>query len=60
MGHDITSEGVQINPNKIEAIQKWPAPKTVREVQSFLGFVQFFSKFIKGFFAMALPLTRLT
>ena len=28
----VTSEGVQINPNKVEAIQKWSAPKTVREV----------------------------
>ena len=49
-----------MNPNRVEAIQKWPAPKTVREVLSFLGFVQFFRKFIKGFSAKALPLTRLT
>ena len=42
MDHDLTSEGIQINPNKIEAVWKWPAPKTIREVYSFLGFVQFF------------------
>ena len=46
LGHDITSEGVQINPNKVEAVQKWPVPKSIRDVQSFLGFVQFFRKFI--------------
>lgn len=60
LGHDITQEGLSINPDKIEAVKKWPTPTTRKQVQSYLGFVQFFRKFIKNFSAIALPLTTLT
>ena len=38
-----------MDPAKVEAIIKWEAPKTVKKVQGFLGFVNFYRKFIKNF-----------
>ena len=46
--------------SKILAIQNWPTPKTVKQVQSFLGFANFYRHFIKNFSKIALPLTTLT
>jgi len=44
----------------IEAIANYPAPKTVRQVQSFLGLANYFRKFIKDFLLKAYPLHQLT
>ena len=43
----------------VEAIEKYPIPKTIREVQSFLGFCSYFRKFIKGFSILTKPLYEL-
>ena len=51
---------VRMDPAKILAIQNWPTPKTVKPVQSFLGFANFYRRFIKNFSKIALPLTTLT
>ena len=51
---------VRMDPAKIFAIQNWPTPKTVKQVQSFLGFANFYCGFIKNFSKIALPLTTLT
>ena len=60
LGHLITSEGVATDPKKIEAVIKWPRPKTVHDVRSFLGFVGYYRRFIKGFSALSRPLYDLT
>jgi len=51
---------VRMDPHKVSAIGKWPEPKTVREVQSFLGFCNFYRNFIEGFSHAAKPLWNLT
>ena len=51
---------VKMDPAKILAIQNWPILKTVKQVQSFLGFANFYRRFIKNFSKIALPLTTLT
>ena len=51
---------IKMDPAKILAIQNWPTPKTVKQVQSFLGFANFYRRFIKNFSKIALPLTTLT
>ena len=56
LGFDISPEGLQISDAKIRSLKKWPKPTTVQQVQLFLGFVQFFRKFTKGFSKIAEPL----
>ena len=48
-----------MDPAKIEAIIKWEALKTVKAVQGFLGFANFYRKFIKNFSQLVMPLTNL-
>jgi hypothetical protein len=45
-----------MDPAKLKGILDWPAPKTVKEVQSFIGFGNFYCCFIKGFSHLAHPL----
>jgi hypothetical protein len=53
-------EGLCADPEKVQAIKSWEAPKTVREVRSFLGFANFYRPFIPRFAELAAPLSRLT
>ena len=46
--------------DKIQAIQEWPTPQKVKDVQSFLGFANFYRRFIKNFANIAKPLHILT
>lgn len=45
---------------KIRAIQEWKAPTSVRGVQAFLGFANYYRKFIRNFSGIVAPLIRLT
>ena len=49
LGHVVSRKGISTNPKKIEAVSKWPTPKTVYDVRSFLGFVGYYRRFIKNF-----------
>ena len=49
-----------MDPNKVKAVTTWPTPTTKRELQQFLGFVNFYRRFVKGFAKIAKPLTKLT
>jgi len=60
LGHIVSSKGVSCDPKKIEAVKNWPRPKTVKEVRSFLGFAQYYRKFIRQFSILAGPLYDLT
>ena len=59
-----TSEGrpgcVKMNPAKTHAIGTWESPKSTKDVQSFLGFANFYKRLIKDFAKLASPLTALT
>nr|GEX09963.1 putative reverse transcriptase domain-containing protein [Tanacetum cinerariifolium] len=54
-----TLHGITMDPAKVEAITKWPRPKTVIEVRSFLGLTGYYRRFVEGFSCLALPLTKL-
>ena len=47
-GNILTDNGIRPDPTKVEAIKNWPIPKTVKDLQSFLGAVNFLGKFIQG------------
>ena len=58
--HVISAEGVATDESKIEAIKNWPTPTNVIEVQSFLGFMGYYHRFIPKFAQVACPLHELT
>src|SRR5215469_6394837 len=51
---------IRMDPQKVEAVRNWKSPNKKRELQQFLGFCNFFRRFIRGFSQVAKPLTRLT
>ena len=56
----MSDQGVSVDPEKIQAIQAWPQPKSATEVRSFLGLAVYYRKFVKGFASLAQPMTQLT
>lgn len=58
LGHLITPEGIKPNPSKIEAVQKFPIPKTIKEIKSFLGLVGYYRRFISNFAKITSPMTK--
>ena len=59
LGMFISPRGITMDPSKVEAILSWPVPKTIRELQSFLGFANFYRRFIDNYSGMMKALTRL-
>ncbi|QRV83029.1 Transposon Tf2-7 polyprotein [Ceratobasidium sp. AG-Ba] len=60
LGLVITPEGISMEEEKIKAIMEWGAPRKIKEVQAFLGFVNFYRRFIAEFSKIARPLHDLT
>jgi len=60
LGYVLTTDGVEMDPVKTAAIRDWPTPKNVTEVQEFMGFANFYRKFIRGYSGVSAPLTDLT
>lgn len=60
LGFIVTPNGIEMDPGKVEAITKWPKPNNLKELQSYLGFINFYRRFIEGFSRAARPLHDLT
>ena len=60
LGYIISPRGVEMDPAKVKAVTQWPVPKNLKELQGFLGFVNFYRRFIVDFSALAKPLHELT
>ncbi|GKG05771.1 putative reverse transcriptase domain-containing protein, partial [Tanacetum coccineum] len=60
LGHVIDSEGIHVDPAKIESIKDWTSPKSPIEIRQFLGLVGYYRRFIEGFSKIAKPMTKLT
>ncbi|XP_061136628.1 uncharacterized protein LOC133155378 [Syngnathus typhle] len=60
LGFIIAPGTVQMDPAKVSAVTQWPRPDNRKKVQQFLGFANFYRRFIRGFSATAAPLHALT
>ena len=59
LGHIVYAEGIRVNPAKVEPIVNWKPPRNVTEVRSFLGLTRYYRRFVKVFFVIASPVTKL-
>jgi predicted aspartyl protease len=60
LGFIISTDGIEVDPDKVSVVRDWQAPTTVRGIQSFLGFCNFYRRFIRNYGLIAKPLVRLT
>ena len=60
LGLIITQGQLQSDPTKIQAVEEWPIPVTRKQLQRFLGFANFYRRFIRDFSRVAAPLHQLT
>ncbi|XP_042051304.1 uncharacterized protein LOC121796544, partial [Salvia splendens] len=58
LGHVVTSDGIRVDPAKVEAVQEWKSPSTQNEIRSFLGLAGYYRRFIEGFSKIARPMTQ--
>eukprot|EP00253_Pinus_taeda_P030101 PITA_30101 len=59
LGHYISSQGITVDPAKIQIIVDLPIPQNQRAVRSFLGYASYYRRFIEHFSKLALPLFKL-
>ncbi|XP_022846385.1 uncharacterized protein LOC111369134 [Olea europaea var. sylvestris] len=60
LGHIITAQVTEVDPNKVEAINDWLQPTNAREVHSCLRLAGYYTQFIEGFSKITIPMTQLT
>uniref|UniRef100_A0A4W5R1Y1 Gypsy retrotransposon integrase-like protein 1 n=1 Tax=Hucho hucho TaxID=62062 RepID=A0A4W5R1Y1_9TELE len=59
LGYRISTSGVEMESDRISAVRNWLTPTTIKEVQRFLGFANYYRRFIRGFGQVAAPITSL-
>jgi hypothetical protein len=60
LGFIVSTEGVAMDKRRVATIEEWPTPTSVREVQTFLGFANFYRRFIRFYSKIVHALTSLT
>ena len=60
LGHLVSEHGVEMDPEKIRAIEDWERPQNITEVRSFLGLCSYYRRFIPHFASIARPLIKMT
>ena len=56
----INTEGIRMDQEKVKTVTEWPEPKNLKEVQAFLGFANFYRRFIQSYSKVITLLTTLT
>ncbi|XP_073470462.1 uncharacterized protein [Aquarana catesbeiana] len=59
LGLVISADGIAMDPQKVSAVLDWPAPTDKKSVQRFVGFANFYRKFLKDFSSIVSPITQL-
>ncbi len=59
LGHVISENGIEADPEKIDAVKKWPIPKTIQDLRQTLGFFGYYRRFVKDYSKLARPLHQL-
>jgi hypothetical protein len=60
LGLIITADGVKMDPAKVEAVVSWESPRNLHDVRAFLGFANFYRRFIVGYSQVVAPMVALT
>ena len=60
LGFILSKDDLKMDSAKVQAITDWPEPRKVKDIQSFLGFANFYRQFIPDYSDIVIPLTRLT
>ncbi len=59
LGFVVLAQGIRMEEKRIEAVRNWLEPQSVRDIQVFLGFANFYRRFIRNFSRIAAPLTSM-
>ena len=59
LGYVISSQEIRMEEERIDAVKAWPEPKLIRDIQVFIGFANFYRRFIQGFSKIAALLTSM-
>ena len=59
LGHTISSEGISVDPSKVQEVMDWKPPTSVHQMRSFLGLAGYCRRFIPNFSRIAKPITEL-
>ena len=59
LGYLISANGIRMDPKKVEAVTSWPTPQSQHDIQVFLGFANFYRRFIKEYSRTVSPITAL-
>ena len=59
LGHVLSSEGIAVDPSKVQDVLNWKPPRTVHDIRSFLGLAGYYHRFIPDFSKIAQPMTKL-
>ena len=60
LGHVVSAAGVQTDPGKLKAVERYPVPTDVKTLLSFLGLASYYRRFVSRFAAIASPMHLLT
>jgi hypothetical protein len=59
LGHTISSDGISIDPSKVQEVMDWKPLTSVHQIRSFLGLAGYYRRFIPDFSKTAKPMTEL-